>query len=112
MICLASLPVTGLTDATRSDTRGICTNSTHATSDVQHIFCRNLNHVRRRPKIILSSPASVRPYKNGCHCLHDDVSVPSDIEEPPDEDESMKEPKQRDGSDPVSDSELVGFVTI
>jgi hypothetical protein len=46
----------------------------------------------------------------GIHYLHI-MSVPADIQEPPDEDESVtvtEEPEQRDDeSNPISDSELV-----
>ena len=39
--------------------------------------------------------------------------VPSDTQEPPEEDKSMEEePEQRDESNPVSDSELVGSIAV
>jgi hypothetical protein len=44
-------------------------------------------------------------HENSCHCLH--LSVPSDVQEPPEEDKSMEEPEQRDEKNPMSDSELV-----
>jgi hypothetical protein len=52
-------------------------------------------------------------HKNGCHYLH--LSVPLDIQEPSAEEDKLmeeEEPEQRDKSNPISDSELVGSTTI
>jgi hypothetical protein len=63
---------------------------------------RLLAHPRslaRAPWSVDIASAIFLVHANGCHYLH--LSVPSDIQEPPEEDQSMKEPEQRDGSNPI-----------
>jgi len=68
--------------------------------DISCLDCRVSHYPTKETNVTVDIASAIfLVHANGCHYLH--LSVPSDIQEPPEEDQSMKEPEQRDGSNPI-----------